>query len=275
MPTPGQRCVKPLSCGSTAKPWIHAPLQLPHLALRRVMRRSSSERCSFRFSTGSTSFGLSGVSFRFAFVSRIRVTPPATPSIVPWLCSCLRGPSAKYLAIHSALRDDAVVGSSFYRPFTGLPHRLCWEDEQAGLESPAGGESIVQMPHLGQIFVGIAVFAAAWTLSLVYISIFYHRAPGPQRNHPSSASQAVALLVMGEGLQNNHHAYPASARFSTRIVEPDFGYALARVLAALRVIEIRRELLIPAMSQSRTKTATGASTATGTKRGVDRCIRPQ
>jgi stearoyl-CoA desaturase (Delta-9 desaturase) len=57
----------------------------------------------------------------------------------------------------------------------------------------------------------------------------------------STNNWLVAFLVMGEGLQNNPHACPASARFSTRSTEPEFGYAMAGVLAVLGIIEIRRD----------------------------------
>lgn len=48
----------------------------------------------------------------------------------------------------------------------------------------------------------------------------------------------VALLVFGEGLQNNHHHRPSSARFAYRGHEPDLGFVLCRVLARLGLLEI-------------------------------------
>jgi len=48
----------------------------------------------------------------------------------------------------------------------------------------------------------------------------------------------VALLAFGEGLQNNHHHRPASARFAARWYEPDLGYALCRALARLGIVDL-------------------------------------
>lgn len=62
---------------------------------------------------------------------------------------------------------------------------------------------------------------------------------------------AVALTVFGEGLQNNHHAYPRSARFSYHWWEPDPGWWLCRLLALARVVEIRPSGLIPSRREAR------------------------
>jgi stearoyl-CoA desaturase (delta-9 desaturase) len=45
----------------------------------------------------------------------------------------------------------------------------------------------------------------------------------------------LGYLGMGEGWHNNHHAYPTSARIGLRWWEVDAGYAVIRVLAALRL----------------------------------------
>ena len=56
---------------------------------------------------------------------------------------------------------------------------------------------------------------------------------------------AIALLVFGEGLQNNHHAYPRSARFAYRWWEPDLGWAMCRLLATLRLLDVRPDGQLP------------------------------
>lgn len=43
----------------------------------------------------------------------------------------------------------------------------------------------------------------------------------------------VALITAGEGLHNNHHQYPGSAKFSMRKWEPDPGWAVIRLLTAM------------------------------------------
>ena len=48
------------------------------------------------------------------------------------------------------------------------------------------------------------------------------------------------LLIGGEELHNNHHAFPTSAKFSVRPWEFDIGWLYIRVLKALGLAEIRR-----------------------------------
>lgn len=47
--------------------------------------------------------------------------------------------------------------------------------------------------------------------------------------------QSVAWITAGEGLHNNHHEFPTSARFSLRRGEFDPSWPLIRLLAALRL----------------------------------------
>ncbi|MEO2168503.1 MAG: hypothetical protein ABGY42_10365, partial [bacterium] len=58
-----------------------------------------------------------------------------------------------------------------------------------------------------------------------------------------------AWLILGEGFQNNHHAYPDSARFSYRASEIDPGYGLSLLLERAGLVSIRRETLIPVRSR--------------------------
>ena len=55
----------------------------------------------------------------------------------------------------------------------------------------------------------------------------------------------AALFVLGEGLQNNHHAYPSSARFSFRAWEFDGGYLICRLLEKVRLLKVYEAGLIP------------------------------
>lgn len=48
------------------------------------------------------------------------------------------------------------------------------------------------------------------------------------------------LVIGGEELHNNHHAFPSSARFALRRFEFDIGWAVLRVLSVLRLAKIRR-----------------------------------
>jgi stearoyl-CoA desaturase (delta-9 desaturase) len=50
----------------------------------------------------------------------------------------------------------------------------------------------------------------------------------------------VGILIGGEELHNNHHAFPYSARFSNKWWEFDIGWLYIRLLAVLRLAEVRR-----------------------------------
>jgi stearoyl-CoA desaturase (Delta-9 desaturase) len=54
------------------------------------------------------------------------------------------------------------------------------------------------------------------------------------------------LLVGGEELHNNHHAFPSSAKFSLRAGEFDIGWAMLRVLSAVGLAKVRRVAPRPA-----------------------------
>ncbi|HEY7106982.1 MAG TPA: fatty acid desaturase [Acidimicrobiia bacterium] len=64
-----------------------------------------------------------------------------------------------------------------------------------------------------------------------------------KRPHDNSATnfQLLALVTSGEGLHNNHHAAPTSARFALQRGEIDPGWWLVRVLTTLKLARIRHE----------------------------------
>jgi stearoyl-CoA desaturase (delta-9 desaturase) len=53
--------------------------------------------------------------------------------------------------------------------------------------------------------------------------------------------QALALITAGEGLHNNHHAAPTSARFALNRAEIDPGWWLVRALVKLHFAQVRLE----------------------------------
>ncbi|MGE0081425.1 MAG: fatty acid desaturase [Thiohalomonadaceae bacterium] len=56
----------------------------------------------------------------------------------------------------------------------------------------------------------------------------------------------IGLLIGGEELHNNHHAYPNSAKLSSRWWEVDVGWMYIRLLAALHLARIRSVAPAPA-----------------------------
>jgi len=59
--------------------------------------------------------------------------------------------------------------------------------------------------------------------------------------YPNSATnlQSLALITAGEGLHNNHHAAPTSARFALDPGQFDPGWLLVRVLVKLHLAQVR------------------------------------
>jgi stearoyl-CoA desaturase (delta-9 desaturase) len=52
--------------------------------------------------------------------------------------------------------------------------------------------------------------------------------------------RSIALLTAGEGLHNNHHRYPASARFAVLSGEIDLAWPVIRLLEMCRLAKVRR-----------------------------------
>jgi stearoyl-CoA desaturase (delta-9 desaturase) len=55
----------------------------------------------------------------------------------------------------------------------------------------------------------------------------------------------IGILIGGEELHNNHHAYPTSAKLSCKWYELDIGWLYIRLLAALRLAQVRHVMPTP------------------------------
>lgn len=101
----------------------------------------------------------------------------------------------------------------------------------------------------GSVWLGVAYFAGMMSHPLQggMVNAFGHALGGRNfaTRDDSRNNHAVAWLVFGEGFQNNHHHAPASARFSYAPAEVDFGFALCRILEALRVLRVNEAALLP------------------------------
>jgi stearoyl-CoA desaturase (delta-9 desaturase) len=60
------------------------------------------------------------------------------------------------------------------------------------------------------------------------------------------------VLIGGEELHNNHHAFPSSAKLSSRAWEFDIGWLYIRALAALGLATVRRVAPMPQFAASKT-----------------------
>lgn len=117
------------------------------------------------------------------------------------------------------------------------------------------------LPYVAHALVGV-IFAASgfWLLGLAYfygmmshpiqgwmVNAFGHAVGGRNfdTDDNSRNNLVVAWLVLGEGLQNNHHQHPRSAKFSYRRWEPDPGYTVCLAFETLGLLTIDYEHLIP------------------------------
>ncbi len=117
------------------------------------------------------------------------------------------------------------------------------------------------LPYLMHVAIGLLLaVSVGWLLGLAYfagmmshpvqggiVNFFGHAIGGRnfELDDNSRNNHFAAWLIMGEGFQNNHHRYPASASFSYRRSEVDLGFVVCRALDAMGLVKIKREALIP------------------------------
>jgi stearoyl-CoA desaturase (Delta-9 desaturase) len=96
-------------------------------------------------------------------------------------------------------------------------------------------------------FIGISI----WAIQMAWIPFFaagiingVGHYWGYRTFHPEDSSTNIvpwAMLIGGEELHNNHHAYPTSARFSIRWYEFDLGWQYIRALRWLNLAHVKKE----------------------------------
>ncbi|CAG0998771.1 stearoyl-CoA desaturase (Delta-9 desaturase) [Burkholderiales bacterium] len=102
--------------------------------------------------------------------------------------------------------------------------------------------------------VDFALFGAAgvaiWAVQMMWIPFFaagvvngighYWGYRNYASNDTSTNIFPLGILIGGEELHNNHHAYGTSAKFSAQWYEFDLGWAYIRTLSALGLAQVRR-----------------------------------
>jgi stearoyl-CoA desaturase (delta-9 desaturase) len=91
---------------------------------------------------------------------------------------------------------------------------------------------------------------AVWAVQMAWIPVFaagvingVGHYSGYRNFAPNDASRNIVplgILIGGEELHNNHHAYIGSAKLSSRWWEVDIGWLYIRMLALLRLATVRR-----------------------------------
>jgi stearoyl-CoA desaturase (delta-9 desaturase) len=94
--------------------------------------------------------------------------------------------------------------------------------------------------------VASAVHAVTYLMMSGAINAIGHTHGSRPHDNKATNGRLLALVTSGEGLHNNHHAAPTSARFSQRFGEIDPGWWCVRALAALRLAKVRQRIHEPA-----------------------------
>lgn len=155
---------------------------------------------------------------------------------------------------------------SYERTLVGLARgegEYC--DEVADLDFEISGinrKGLWYLPYVLHLLIAlaIAVPTGMWALGACYflgmmshpiegwiVNSLGHAVGGRNFETPDNSrnNHLAAWMILGEGYQNNHHRYPASAKFSYQPWELDLGFGVSLGLEKLGVLKIQRALLIP------------------------------
>jgi stearoyl-CoA desaturase (delta-9 desaturase) len=107
------------------------------------------------------------------------------------------------------------------------------------------------------LLFGWAWGLAAWTFHLVayvllnsMINSLCHEVGYKNYDNGATNLQSVALLTAGEGLHNNHHEFPTSARLSLRRGEIDPAWPIIRLLQLMKLAEVKTAPITKAIDQA-------------------------
>jgi stearoyl-CoA desaturase (delta-9 desaturase) len=120
---------------------------------------------------------------------------------------------------------------------------------ERNLYSRYNGLGIVLMLAINLVLFGLAG-AIIWAVQMVWIPFWAAGVIngighywGYRNFEPADASRnisPVGVLIGGEELHNNHHAFPSSAKFSLKPWEFDIGWQYIRALSALGLARVKR-----------------------------------
>jgi stearoyl-CoA desaturase (delta-9 desaturase) len=149
-----------------------------------------------------------------------------------------------------------LEGTELYREEARDPETLAkyghgtpddWMERNVYARFESGGIALLGV--LSLVLFGV-IGVTIWAIQMVWIPLW---AAGVinglghylgYRNFESADGSTnlspLGLLIGGEEMHNNHHAFPSSAKFSQRWYEFDVGWFYLRLLSACRLATIRR-----------------------------------
>jgi stearoyl-CoA desaturase (delta-9 desaturase) len=158
---------------------------------------------------------------------------PHSPVILGW-----RTVQAKNVALYrAALRDNSILD----RYARDLPDdrwdRMFFNHKNTGLLTGTALLMVVFGPLTG--FLAAVAHANLYLAGNAAVNALGHHFGRRPYANKATNLQWLAFLTMGEGLHNNHHAAPSSARLSHRRSEIDPGWWVIRTLMSLRLVTLR------------------------------------
>jgi len=136
-----------------------------------------------------------------------------------------------------ALRTEDLVGKYARDLEPDVWDRVLFDRAWLGLGIGITGLCLVFGWELGLLAAGIHTVTYLF-LSATINAVGHVRGRRPYAGY-STNNQWLAWITAGEGLHNNHHAAPTSARFSLNRGELDPGWWVVRTLQAVRLASIR------------------------------------
>ncbi|MEK6593361.1 MAG: fatty acid desaturase [Pseudomonadota bacterium] len=139
-----------------------------------------------------------------------------------------------------------------------------WLERHVYSHDRIGVSSLLVLNFILFGFAGIAI----WAVQMIWIPLFAAGVVngighywGYRNFQPEDASRNVVpwgILIGGEELHNNHHAYATSARLSNRWYEFDIGWLYIRILETLGLAQVKK--IAPQLKLDTAKTRCDLST---------------
>ena len=160
---------------------------------------------------------------------------PHSPAVHGWVNVQLRN----YAMYRRAARDDANVEKYARDLAPTRIDRVLFDHALVGLGVGIGLLVLLVGPWTALVAALVHINYYIATSSAVN-AIGHHFGRRPYANSATNL-QWLALLTAGEGLHNNHHAAPTSAKLAHRWYEVDLGWFLIKPLTWVRLARLRLE----------------------------------
>jgi len=162
---------------------------------------------------------------------------PHSPKIFGLKCVLLRGAEL--------YRVEAANKATIEKYSKGTPDD--WLERNVYSRWPNGGIVLLAVTDLVLFGVGGIILLSIQLITMPLLAAGVINGLGHAKGYrnfetddASTNLWPVGLLVAGEELHNNHHAFPSSAKFSLRRGEIDLGWLYIKLLAPLGLVNVRR-----------------------------------